>query len=336
MPETKDKKPMSAEDQAKNDEKELKRLLESYLAVAKHKLGRPATMEDLTKMLSPENQGQEDLGQHQTATPVTAKPVGERSLDRATETQPAQGTVAPHTDQSEPLHKDEEDSLPAIVRMKIYYGMAGDGEHKKPDPSKILYYETHDGRFYNTHTQDWEMSKPVMADHLPSRPIEQHEKDVVAAIAHGVMDEDSFNALDKAEMIGDTPRRLWQAMTKLKSLHQDLEKSTEPEDIDSDPSVDPDLTPGGASEGSGGVDVVGSYMDTAGVARSQASEVQDGGEPGEDLIRQIMEAAVEAVSDDIEIRVLEIVRRELAKYGLSAPEEEPLPNGTEPDSVEST
>lgn len=315
------KKPLTPEEQSKADETQLKKLLESYTAVAKHKLGRTPTLEDLTKMLTPENQGQEDLGAHQTQTPVTAKPVGKRSLDRATETQPAQGTVAPHTDTSEPLKKDDEsegeEGLPTVARMKVYYGMgsAGADGTKKPDPGKILFYETHDGRFFDTGKQEWELGRPTMADHLPCRPIEQHEKDVVAAIAHGVMDDESYNALDKAEMIGDTPRRLWSAMQRLKTLHGDLEKSTDMPDTDDDVSVDPDLLPGAPSQGSG-VDLLHEFQDTAGVAGMTREDAPQ--EPGQDLIRQIMEAALSAIDDDLEPKIVGIVRRELAKFGLTS------------------
>jgi len=317
------KKPLNPEEQAKADEGQLKKLLESYLNVAKHKLGRPATMEDLTKMLSPENQGQEDLGQHQTPTPVTAKSVASRSIDRATETKPAQGTMAPHTDQSEPLKKDDEEgeeALPSVARMKIYFGMgaAGPDGTKKPDPGKILFYETHDGRFFDTGKQEWELGRPSMADHLPCRPIEQHEKDVVAAIAHGVMDDESYNALDKAEMIGDTPRRLWSAMQRLKSLHGDLEKSVDMPDTDDDVSVDPDLLPGAPSQGAG-VDLLHEFQDTAGVAGMNREDPPQ--EPGQDLIRQIMEAALSAIDDDLEPKIVTIVRRELAKLGLVSGDE---------------
>lgn len=312
----------SAPDRAKEDEKQLKKLLESYTTVAAHKLGRPPTLEDLTKMLT-ENTDQEQLGAKPNETPVTSKPVSQRSIDKTSETtpaQPAQGAQAKPTtsDQaSQPMDKASEppqEGEPAVLGMQVYYGMGGDGEARQPDPSNILFYKHPDGRFFDCGSQAWSDAEPPMARHLPSRAIQFNERDIVAAIAHGVMDDGDFEALDKAQMIGPTPRALWEKMIKLKGLYTDLKKS---EEADDEVEVDPDLLPSEKPTEGGGVDAVGEFFSTAGVERS--SEEPQSGEVGEDLIRQIMEAAVSAVSEvmssEMEEKIRTIVREELGKQG---------------------
>ena len=306
----------SPADLAKDDEKQLKKLLDSYTAVAAHKLGRPPTLEDLTKMIS-ENQGQESIQTVATQTPMASRSPGERSIDKTSDTSPKQATQ-PMDKAAEPEMEGEgEESSPKILHMKVYYGMGGEGENRKPDPSNVMFYESQDGRCYDCNAQAWSDSRPLLVDHLPSRAIQFNEKDIVGAMMHGVMDDEDYEALDKAQMIGDTPRRLWELTKQLKGYNDQLAKSEalEEEDTDSDVPVDPDFLPGDATEGSG-VDAVGEFYKTAGVDRGSQDEAGGQIEVGEDLIKQIMEAAVSAVSDEMGDKVRQIVREELARHGI--------------------
>lgn len=312
-------KKLTPEEQAKADEKQLKKLLESYTAVAAHKLGRPPTLEDLTKMMT-ENQGQESLATVATQTPMASRNPGERSIDRTSDTAPKQAPQ--ELDKTSEAHGEPDgdegvDAGPKILHMKVYYGMSGEGEGRKPDPANILYYESPDGKCYDCNAQAWSDKRPLLADHLPSRPIQFNEKDIVGAMMHGVMDDHDYDALDKAQMISDTPRRLWELTKKLKGYNEELAKSTEieQEDTDDEPEVDPELTAGAPTEGKG-VDAVGEFMSTAGVERGSQDETGGESEVGEDLIKQIMDAAVAAVSEEMGNNVRQIVREELARHGI--------------------
>jgi hypothetical protein len=214
--------------------------------------------------------------------------------------------------------------------MKVYYGMSGENEARKPDPSNILYYQSPDNRWYDTTNQCWTEAAPLHAEHLPSRPIEFHDQDIMAAIAHGVMDYEDFETLDKAEMITHTPRKLWQSFQKLKMLHQDLAKSEAAEAVEGEedmgaaPDVDPDLMPGKAPSEGAGADLPREYMKTAGVTPKETSEADSADMPGEDLIKQIMDAAVAALSEANDEHIRTMIREELQALGFSQQPQEPL------------
>lgn len=337
-------KTANPQDKAKEDEKQLKKLLDSYTTVAAHKLGRPPTLDDLTKMLT-ENAGQEEMpGAKAAPTPVTSQPVAQRGMDQTSDTtpkQPAQGTQASPTaspQNPQPMDKaapagegmdadPDGEPPPNIAKMTVYYGM-GEGEPRQPDPGNILFYKHPDGRFYDTNAQDWSDVEPPMARHLPSRPIRFNEQDIVAAIAHGVMDDTDYEQLDKAQMIGHNPRLLWEKVKKLHGLYSDLQKSSE---IEAEAEVDTDLLPGEPSGGAG-VNAVGQFLSTAGVEPSDTAQEAGGDLAGEDLVKQIVDAACAAVgeSPELEEKIRRIVKEELAAAGLGG---EDLQAEETPDSM---
>ncbi|MEM4380556.1 MAG: hypothetical protein QXL01_07750 [Thermoplasmatales archaeon] len=200
--------------------------------------------------------------------------------------------------QEQPKQEDQGIYLPKILDMKIYYGLGEKDEkgERKPDPSKILFYEDSNGHCYDTSKQEWLQERPVVCDHLPNRPILNNDQDIIAAIAHGVMEDNDYQALDRSGMLGEMPKKLWESIQKLKILHEQLQqeqlKKTEEEQSEQVP-VDPDLRP----EGHGESEI------------NEESNELDSGPPGEDVISQIVQAAM-ADADD---RIREIVREELAK-----------------------
>jgi hypothetical protein len=281
--------------------KELKRLLDAHIEVAKARLGRTPTLEDLQKMLTVTHEASANQ------TPVAAeKPQGG---------EPKQEVKSPEgatTELSEGLQKDE-DKEPSILSMKVYYGLGvgQDGAEKKPDPNKILFYETSDGRAYDTNQNQWCDQRPAVLDHLPCRPIQFNERDIVAAIAHGVMEDGDFDALDKAQMISETPRKLWNLKKKLMSQVEELEKSLMIEPEESKEEVDSDLLPG--EDPNKGDDFVSKFKELAGVGGYQIdANTQE--LPGDDVLSQIIKAATAEALTGMEDMIRAIVRDEL---GLS-------------------
>jgi hypothetical protein len=238
MPEMKPQaaKPLKTpEDLAKDHEKNLANTFDAYVTVYKNQNnGKLPSMEDISKMLaqksSPEAQA--------SATPMATLSSGGRMMDPKGQTH--QEVKGKNTTSENSLEKNTEDQEnndimdgPRLIHMRVYYGMSGDGDQKQPDPNKIMYYESpKDKTWYDTVSQQWLGEAPHMAQHLQSRPITFSEKDIVAAIAHGVMGDDDYEALDKAKMLDDTPKRLWALTKKLKGLNEELSKSEESEKED--------------------------------------------------------------------------------------------------------
>lgn len=283
-------------DPIKEEKAQLKKLMESHMAVLEHKLGRPPTMEELMDFASEKPEG-------------SVEPLQK-----------------PHTEESEKEEEKTEGTYPSILDMLVYYGMNGDGENRKPDPNKILFYRTPDNRWYDTKSQSW-CDMPSHADHLPSRNINFDEKDIVSAIAHGVMEDSDYESLDKAGMIGDLPKQLWSRVKKLNNLTEQLEKSdgVESDEVPGENSNEDEKNDYGSEAfdadniSTGGADAVREFLKTAGV---EASVSEDGKEElrGENLIEQIMQAAMAAVSsamgENFEQQVSDIVHRILEQYGI--------------------
>lgn len=306
-----------------DESKELKRLLDAHIEVAKARLGRAPNLDDIHQMLSVTH------GAAANQTPVASKPTesGEpkqavKSPQGAT-TELQQGLQKDSSTMDPAILAESELKDPAILGMKVYYGLGNspDGSEKKPDPNKVLFYETHDGRAYDANANSWCDQRPSVLDHLASRPIQFNERDIVAAIAHGVMEDDDFDALDKAQMISETPRKLWGLKKKLMSQVQELEKSqaanTEEfgtQDVGAE-NNDSDFDMTSESNSSAGINLFNKIKDLSGAGlQSEEAEL-----PGEDVLSQIIQAATSEALTGMEDLIRAIVRDEM---GLSSQTEE--------------
>ena len=307
-----------------DESKELKRLLDAHIEVAKARLGRAPSLDDIHQMLTVTHSASANQ------TPVASKPT--ESGEPKQQVKSPQGAT---TELEEGLQKDStqdpsvlaESELkdPAILGMKVYYGLGSspDGSEKKPDPNKVLFYESHDGRAYDCNANSWCDQRPPVLDHLASRPIQFNERDIVAAIAHGVMEDGDFDALDKAQMISETPRKLWGLKKKLMGQVQELEKSqaanteefgtqdvgTESNDSDFDMTPEGDFsTPYNSSAG---INLFNKIKELSGAGlQSEEAEVA-----GEDVLSQIIQAATSEALTGMEDLIRAIVRDEM---GLSS------------------
>lgn len=282
------------EESDKNKEKELKKLLESYLAVAKHKLGRTPTMEDLHEMLSlgKEEKQQEDM----TLNELAAQ---ERDSDTSNLEKDENGVKSEMSDVASP-----ED--PRILHLKVYYGMNNQKDGSKiPDESKILFYEDPiDKEYYDCSTKEWSNDRPAILDHLNSRLINNDERDVLHSILHGVMDEDSFNSLNDKGMVNDLHKNLWGLVKKLDSQYKEMHESLNKSDDDGfeDELQDDDIIYNFEDELQDGLDIDNLQLE------NQAGEFE-----GDDVLSELINAAVSSAIINNESRIREIVREELAK-----------------------
>lgn len=215
----------------KAKEKEVKKLVDSYIVILTNKLGRSPTLDELQGAIADDS-------------------------DKSNPGIQASDVPVPGRDQQPPLEASEmRDDTPRILKLKIYYGM-GDGEpdQRKPDPSKILFYENpDDGSCYDCQSQQWVMQRPAVLDHLNSRPITAHEKDIVHSIAHGIMDDRDYDILASSGLIPEVGQNLWKKMQHLNMLTQklnDLNKSAE-EDSDDKKEGDNEQASEDAKENSG-------------------------------------------------------------------------------------
>lgn len=249
--------------------KVLKKLLDAHLLVATNKLGRAPTLDELMSM----------AGQGQSVEDEGKIPVPE-AID------PGQAAKEPK-----------------ILQFKIYYGMGDkkgqDGKMgKAADPNKILFYESGDGKVYDTGAQSWLSERPTILDHLPARPLMHDERgqDVLRAIANGVLDDEDYEALDKAHMINDDSKKVFGLYKKASDLNkqmQELEKSEEIEEQEEE--EEEDTTP--QSSPIGGTNLVASIMQSAGVQQGIERAQEELGEQGANLIVEIMQAALADVDE---------------------------------------
>jgi hypothetical protein len=228
--------------------------------------------------------------------------------------------------------KEENFYIPKILDMKVYFGLSNKDGEKKPDPTKILYYESSDGSCYDCENQQWLAKRPSVCDHLYCREIEASEQDLIAAIAHGVMDDEDYNALDKNGIISEMPKKLWENIKKLKSLNEQLSNNSEnlhkaedenklqsKENSFSEDSLSDDVSNDVYDDVSNDVyddydesdehsekdtlDFIDDYVD------NNFTETSEERFPGEDVVSQIISKAM-AEADD---RIREIVREEFFK-----------------------
>jgi hypothetical protein len=328
------------QEKEKQNDKELKRLFDAHILVLKDKLGRTPTMEEVQESLSKDDSTE------------AATPIASESPEQG---EPSQPVSSEGTDDLQKVDEEVEAPEPKILGTKVYYGMT----EGKPDPDKVLFYETPDNSCYCTESKEWLTERPSVLDHLASRPMHYKEKDIVAAIAHGVMDDNDYDALEKAGMVTETPKQLWSLMKKLKSQTEELEKSqaSYSEDSDDDESesddfseseVDTDYT----HEGHGsqaGEDVLKYFLNTAGVDESKQEDLIEA--VGEDALSRIMEAASQIALSGLEDQIRRIVREELngssgdseeleydvepeGQYSDDEEEEEEEPSELEADIIE--
>jgi hypothetical protein len=290
-----------------DQDKELKKLFESYIAVAKHKLGRTPTMEELQKMLS-ENEGQEQMSALDAPIPVASEQPPEKNVPKDL-----------NKDDKPDMEHETDEIDPKILRMLVYYGMGTPGEdgQKKPDINKILFYEDpKEGRVYDCGSGSWQDNKPTVLDHLPSRPIQFNERDIVAAIVHGVIDDPDYASLEKAGMITDIPRQLWDKTKTFRQQMDQLEKSVE-EPEDSSTIED-------ATDESQDLNDDSDSIDSDYIAGTEESgvEIEAPGEPGEDVLAAIIASAVADPSTGMDAVIRRIVREELETLMRYSSEEE--------------
>jgi hypothetical protein len=309
-----------------DQDKQLKKLLESYTEVARHKLGRTPSLEDLTKMLNEDSK--EDIpGDNPVASPISYQSVGGSVMDAQSTTTPKQ---SPQEVKSEDMEKAE-DFVPEICKMKVYFGMSDKDGKRESDPNNILYYETPSGTFYDTQSDTWHDTKPDMVNHLPSRSVNFNEKDIVAAITHGVMGDEDYEALDKAGMIDHTPRRLWELTKKLRMQWEDLEKVDElaKSHSEGEPHSEPDGDEDEYGNEIGDVEpeheeneeeyeYEGADVESIDEIDPFALPVPEPDYPGEDVLAELFAEAFRVVSTSpqLEESIREIVRQELQKLGF--------------------
>jgi hypothetical protein len=212
-----------------------------------------------------------------------------------------------------------------LLSFKVFYGMGErkgqDGQTQKaPDPNKVLFYQSPDGSCFDCAQQEW-VSPPSILDHLPSREIMHDEKghDILRAIASGIVDDDDYQALNKAGLVNDDGKRVYELYKKTLDYSDKLatlEKSEAPEQTEEESeSMDLPESSEGESEGTvtkQGVDVVATFMDVAGVQKGIEQAREEYGEKGVDLIVQIMEAALGNVDQKTMGFVQEEVTRQVA------------------------
>jgi hypothetical protein len=303
---------LTPEEKSALDEKQLKKQLESYVEVAKHQLGRTPSLEDIQNLLGGGTKPGEAV-----ATPV------------ASETVESQAGSSPEAQKSEMTDVEKE---PRIMRLKVYYGLAaGEGGEKKPDPAKILFYEDPDsGSCYDCAQQQWLDKKPNVLEHLSSRPVQYDERDIVASIANGVMEDSDYEALHKVGAIGETPQKLWDLTKRLKTQVAELEKSSS-EGIEEDgeePIIDSDYVteaPTGSGVLSEMFSLAGVDMEGSEIARQLEDHSDEYPVQIPNNVQQIMEIAMARAMTGMEDSIREIVREEIEIY-LCSSNESALPD----------
>jgi len=308
---------MTPEEQSALDEKQLHKQLGAYVEVAKHKLGRTPTLEEVQNLLS----GGKAPGT-ESDTPVASEPDGVNT--------PSAGEAPPkemaNTVHAEPeMEKDDSNKSdlqdvapegePKILHLKVYFGLSPHPEtgEKQADPHKVLFYEDPvGGSCYDCQAQEWLAERPEILEHLSSRPVQYDEKDIVGAIAHGVMDDSDYAALEKVGMLGETPKRLWELTKRLQTQvdqYEDLQKSAAVEGEE----VDPDYEENGNADKPihGGDDVMASMMEAAAGAYGDADIDIEALPPSEENIQKIMAIAFAKAKTGMEDQIREIVREEM-------------------------
>ena len=178
-----------------SSDKDLKKLLNSYIGVLQHKLGRVPTTEELLAHMS-ENEGLQKSDEEPTET--MAAPTQDAAIRMIKE----------HTQVPQPSFLD----------LKVFHGRA-DG---KPDISKVLYYEHPNGLVYDTHEGSWLFNRPEVLNHLDSRPLLHDDHDLMQAIMHGMVDQHDFDQLNERGLVTGPVQRMWELSQDLKRQYEEL------------------------------------------------------------------------------------------------------------------
>lgn len=185
------------------EKKNTKKTIDSYLNVLSTELGREPSFDEFKQYLSKQ------------ATTIDS-PV-------AKESKPIEN-VEKFDENQVQENPQQNDSLPKILKIKIFYGLSDKDGQKSPDPDRVLYYTSPEGYCYDCKHKKWLDETPAVLDHLHSRPIESTEKDIIRAIAHGIMDEDDINALNNKGLISDSAMLLWDKIKKLNQLYSEYDE----------------------------------------------------------------------------------------------------------------
>lgn len=193
---------------------------------------------------------------------------------------------------------DDESDIPKCLKMKAHYGK---------DPKAPVYYEDPETfSFFNPQKGAWTMDKPELLDQLNSREIE-HE-DIFDMILHGIMDDNDYQQLHKAGLVDPKCEQLYAKIAGMRDQYKTLEKSMEA-------SVEEDTRPEAFLEAM----EPASKLDQYGVFSMDIEEsTEQVFEPGEDLLAQIMQSAMNPSSDP---KLLKLIRSQIA-IALNRSEEE--------------
>jgi len=194
----------------KNNTKDLKKILNAYIAVMTHKLGREPTHEEFFKEISSSEE------------PESVQ----KSEDQQIESQPTDGTSAKAMIEAS---KSQNSAMPSVFDIQVYFGK---DEDKKPDPRKILYYEHPTGGVYDVSDGRWLFTRPEVLNHIESRPLYHDEQDLMSLILHGLLDHHDYNTLEKAGMIGPNAKKMWDLAQDLQSKwHEIHQHKTDKQDL---------------------------------------------------------------------------------------------------------
>lgn len=180
-----------------SSDKDLKKLLNSYIEVMRHKLGRVPTTEELLSHMS----GNDDLEK-------SDEPVADEEVLGAPTQDNAIAMIKEHTSVPDP----------SFVNMKVFHGRT-DGN---PDISKVLYYEHPNGLVYDTHQDNWLFHRPEVLNHLDSRPMLHDDHDLMQAIMHGMIDDNDYKALETRGLLTGPVQKMWDLSQDLKRQYHEL------------------------------------------------------------------------------------------------------------------
>lgn len=336
-----EEKKKTPEDADKVEEKRLRKIIESGIEVLKHKLGRVPDLSEVQSILEQKPEDPQSVAQAMSQSmPADTSPKkpggsGKESLDKASDEHEKAQMAAQAA--GEPASSAQpEEKMPRIFRLKVLYGMSdGQDGQKKPDPSKILYYQDPEsGHTFDCDSGYWHDQPLSITQHLNSRPISYHESDIVSAIANGVMEDDDYSALEKANLLMDNPKKIWKLRKDAESQLAMMEKSEQERMTKAlDPEEDSELLPDNDSIASDGSDDYksGDSEETATLqgfgeesgsneaaeeSWSNKGQSQSDDEDvliGENILEEILAVAFNQVDQKLEEMVRKIVREELGR-----------------------
>jgi hypothetical protein len=183
--------------------KELKKLINSYIQVMTHQLGREPTPEEFFAAItgSDEDQSQDKPEKAQKS----------QDDNNIAQEDHALGALS--------ALQTENSGVPEVLDTKAYFGV---DENKNPDPRKLLYFEHPNGGVYDIHDGRWLQSKPEVLNHLPSRPIYHDDHDMMNLILHGIMNHGEYESLKGAGVLSKNAEKLWDMHSELQSKWHEI------------------------------------------------------------------------------------------------------------------